>query len=173
MNIRLWRTVNIAAVLTHILYTAISYTMLPDIIPGLPADLSKTEVEIVWESKNSILFLPFVNIAMFIAFLVASILLGKGSLHDKVGINIPDEWREDPTGEIQTLVVVMLEAFNLYSTLIFSFLTLATIYAAKGNDPQLVMMMIVIVCIFPPLLILGTLMAKGEAIQRKNASTQF
>lgn len=171
MNIQLWRTVNIAAVLIHILYTAISYTSLPDIIPALPADLSK--VEVVWESKNSILFLPFVNVAMFIALLVASILLGKGSLHDKVGINIPDEWREDPTGEIQTLVVVMLEAFNIYSTLIFSFLTLATVYAAKGNDPQLVMMMIVIVCIFPPLLILGTLMAKGEAIQRKNASTQF
>ncbi len=166
MNIQLWRTISVVVLLLHIIYTAISYSTLPDIIPTHFNAAGEADA---WGSKNSIWFMPIMNIAIFAMFLGINFWLAQGSLKNKWGLNIPEEWKEDPTGEIQKLVVVMMEAFNIYTTLLLFLVSFSTVYAAKGNDAQLLILMVLIGGIFPPLIILGILMARASAIHRKSA----
>jgi len=167
MKIQFWRIVSITILIIHILYTFINYSTLPQIIPTHFNAAGEADA---WGSKNSIWFLPCLNILIFAMFLLLSLWLGKGSLQDKWGLNIPEDWKEDPTGKIQKLVVKTMEAFNIYTTLLLFFVTFCTVFAARGNDSQLLIIMISVLSIFPPLVILGILITKGAAIQRNYAT---
>lgn len=164
MNIRFWRTVSGLVLLIHLAYIIFNYSSLPSTIPTHFNGMGEADA---WGSKNSIWFLFFINLLCYVLFSILSIWLGKGSLKDKWGLNLPEKLKEDSTGEIQVLVQVMMETFNIYTTFLLFLSTLSTVLTAHNQNAQFLIIIILFMGIFPPLIILGVFMSKASAIQKR------
>ena len=167
MNIQFWRIISCITLLLHLSYIVSNYSSLPSTIPTHFNAAGQADA---WGAKHSIWFVFVVNLLCFAMFIILEIWLGKDSLKNKWGLNISEELKEDPTGEIQPLVQIMMEAFNIYTNVLFFLITASTILTANGQNVQFLIAIILIAGIFPPLIILGIFMSKATAIQRKTST---
>ena len=138
----IWTSICTLALLLHLVFIAFNYSNLPNTIPTHFNALGNADA---WGAKSSIWFIWFLNLGIFSFLLGLERWLSKGTLATKTGLNLPEAWKKDSTGQIKTLLQEMFSTLNLLITVLFSAISGLTILTAHNYSTTYLKVLICII----------------------------